>query len=130
MAYIRSNPKSRAALVRSIEAGGVEFAFQPGPFGPDLVDGQHCAEGPHFPQPHRWYATIVTRRGVVIDVLSGRKSLLSEQSRDRLESLSEDDYLGSAPECCSVCSGPFEHLGELGSARYARCISCGSVSSL
>ena len=31
--------------------------FQPGPFGPGVRDGSACCEGPHYPEPHKWYAS-------------------------------------------------------------------------
>jgi hypothetical protein len=43
--------------------------FQPGPFGGnESKDGTFCCEGPHFPEPHRWYATCTAKDGVIIKV--------------------------------------------------------------
>lgn len=42
--------------------------YQPGPFGPDVADGVHCAEGPHYPKPHRWYAEVTVKNGVIVGV--------------------------------------------------------------
>jgi len=44
------------------------YAYQPGSFGPDLSDGEHCIEGPHYPKPHRWYATAVVKNGIIKSV--------------------------------------------------------------
>ena len=43
--------------------------FQPG-LGPDLSNytGKVCLEGPHSPQPHRWYAQAEMVNGVVVKV--------------------------------------------------------------
>lgn len=41
---------------------------QPGPFGPDVRDGSHCCEGPHYPQPHKWYATVTVKNGRIVAV--------------------------------------------------------------
>jgi len=43
-------------------------AYQPGPFGPDLADGSTCLEGPHYPEPHRWYASATIKDGIVVKV--------------------------------------------------------------
>lgn len=39
--------------------------FQPGPYGPDVKDGQHCCEGPHYPVAHKWYATVTVKNGLI-----------------------------------------------------------------
>ena len=41
--------------------------FQPG-LGEVPVDGVVYLEGPHFPEPHRWYARGVMRGGVLVSV--------------------------------------------------------------
>ena len=43
--------------------------YQPGPFGGnEPKDGTFCCEGPHYPEPHRWYATCTAKDGVIIKV--------------------------------------------------------------
>lgn len=43
--------------------------FQPGPFGGNEPrHGTFAVEGPHYPQPHRWYATCVAENGVIVKV--------------------------------------------------------------
>ena len=43
--------------------------FQPGPFGGnEPSDGRFSCEGPHYPQPHRWYASCVAKDGVIVKV--------------------------------------------------------------
>jgi hypothetical protein len=43
--------------------------YQPGPFGGnEPTDGTFCVEGPHYPEPHRWYATCTAKNGVIIKV--------------------------------------------------------------
>ena len=43
--------------------------FQPGPFGGnEPVNGTFCCEGPHYPQPHKWYATCTAKDGVIVKV--------------------------------------------------------------
>lgn len=43
--------------------------FQPGPFGGNEPrDGTIYCEGPHYPQPHRWYAACEAKDGVIVRV--------------------------------------------------------------
>ncbi len=55
-----------AGLTHSGNAGVA--CYQPGPFGPDVVDGTHVCEGPHYPAPHRWYAECVVKGGLIVRV--------------------------------------------------------------
>lgn len=70
MAYAVTNyPTKRAlrdAIARDGDAGGV---FQPGPFGgTPPTDGEVTLEGPHYPEPHRWYAVATVRAGRIVQV--------------------------------------------------------------
>ncbi len=43
--------------------------YQPGPFGgSEPANGTFCCEGPHYPEPHKWYATCTAKDGVIIKV--------------------------------------------------------------
>jgi hypothetical protein len=43
--------------------------FQPGPFGGNEPrDGVLYFEGPHYPQPHRWYTQAIAKDGVIVKV--------------------------------------------------------------
>jgi hypothetical protein len=43
--------------------------YQPGPFGGnEPQNGTFCVEGPHYPEPHRWYATCTAENGVIVKV--------------------------------------------------------------
>ena len=66
MPYTVENFKSKAALKRALEAGHEVIVYQPGPFGPDVKDGKTTLEGPHYPEPHRWYATAQVKDGKVV----------------------------------------------------------------
>ena len=73
MAYTRINFKTKKALKEAVAAyargeGPAVAAYQPGPFGPSLPNGSTSLEGPHYPEPHRWYASAVIRGGVVVSV--------------------------------------------------------------
>ena len=42
--------------------------YQPGPFGPAVKDGRTAIEGPHYPEPHRWYADVEVKDGHIIKI--------------------------------------------------------------
>lgn len=44
--------------------------FQPGVMGPNVPNGEHTCEGPHYPQPHKWYARVLVKDGNIIKVIS------------------------------------------------------------
>jgi hypothetical protein len=44
--------------------------YQPGPFGgSEPKDGRIFVEGPHSPEPHKWYAQCEAKDGVIVKVL-------------------------------------------------------------
>lgn len=66
--YTVTNFKSKKAVKEALAAGQTVRVFQPGPFGPDARDGRHPFEGPHYPEPHRWYGTGVVKDGVLVSI--------------------------------------------------------------
>lgn len=67
MAYTSINFKTKKALREAVEAGERVEVFSPGPFG-CKTDGTEFVEGPHYPEPHRWYANVEVRNGVIVRV--------------------------------------------------------------
>lgn len=66
--YSRENFKTKKALKDAVKIRPVP-CFQPnGVFGPDVPDGDHACEGPHYPEPHRWYATVTVKDGCITRV--------------------------------------------------------------
>ena len=68
MAYVNPNFQTKKALKEAVKAGVTVTAFSPGPF--PLHDGKTSVEGPHYPQPHKWYASVLVQNGLVIKVLA------------------------------------------------------------
>lgn len=67
--YTIKNYKSKKELKADIAAGIAVRYYQPGPFGGnEPKDGQIALEGPHYPQPHRWYCTATAKDGLIIAV--------------------------------------------------------------
>lgn len=67
--YVTPNYKSKAALRKGIAAGDAVTVFAPG-LGTPQTDGVETVEGPHYPEPHRWYARVKVEDGRVVKVLS------------------------------------------------------------
>ena len=67
--YTDTNYKTKRALKEAVAAGTEVTYYQPGPFaGNEPSDGTIYLEGPHYPEPHRWYAQATVRGGVVVKV--------------------------------------------------------------
>lgn len=69
MAYTIINFHTKKALKEAVASGQQVKCYQPG-LGPPLHNytGTVVIEGPHYPQPHRWYASAVLEQGVVVYV--------------------------------------------------------------
>jgi len=68
MAYSEINFKTKGALKKAVAEGNEIRVFSPGPFG-TVSDGEEVIEGPHYPEPHRWYARVEIRNGIITRVL-------------------------------------------------------------
>lgn len=67
--YVDPNFKSKMVLKAAVADGQRVEVFSPGPF-PCPRDGKVSVEGPHYPQPHTWYAQVLVEDGRVVKVLS------------------------------------------------------------
>ena len=67
--YTTKNFKTKKALKEAVANGKIVTYFQPGPFGGnEPANGTFCCEGPHYPEPHRWYATCTAKNGIIVKV--------------------------------------------------------------
>ena len=68
--YTDRNFKSKKELKQALADGKQVTYYQPGPFGSceATMDGMITLEGPHYPEPHRWYATARVANGLVVSV--------------------------------------------------------------
>jgi hypothetical protein len=62
--YVSPNVKSKKELKFKLSQGEVVRVFSPGPF-PCPENGTVAVEGPHYPQPHRWYTSVLVKDGIV-----------------------------------------------------------------
>ena len=73
MAYTDKNFKSGKDLRTYFETGKEVTVYQPGPFGGAVKDGKIYLEGPHYPEPHRWYVAGECKDGMLV-ALKGSKA--------------------------------------------------------
>ena len=68
--YTSPNFKTKKALKKAVANEKSVSIYQPGPFGKGVVlDGTFTVEGPHYPHPHRWYAQVTVKDGVIVNIL-------------------------------------------------------------
>jgi hypothetical protein len=67
MAYTMENFKTKKALKEALKAGERVKVFQPG-LGTVPQNGTVFLEGPHYPQPHTWYAKGLMKDGFLVKV--------------------------------------------------------------
>lgn len=65
--YVMPNFKTKKALKEAVAAGKRVTVYSPGPF-PANRDGRETIEGPHYPEPHKWYAQVEVKDGAVVSV--------------------------------------------------------------
>ena len=65
--YTTQNFKTKKALKAAVAAGQLIGVYSPGPF-PCPANGPVTLEGPHYPEPHKWYAQAVLKDGIIVKV--------------------------------------------------------------
>ena len=65
--YTERNFKSKKEFREAVARGDKVGLFAPG-LGAPKSEGTEFVEGPHYPEPHRWYAEVTMRDGVVVKV--------------------------------------------------------------
>jgi hypothetical protein len=65
--YTQKNFKTKKELKEAVARGEQIRLFAPG-IGSPKTDGAEFVEGPHYPQPHKWYAKVEMKDGVVVKV--------------------------------------------------------------
>lgn len=66
--YCVRNFKTKKELKEAVERCEPVRLFAPG-LGSPRENGIETVEGPHYPQPHRWYAQVEVVDGIVVRVL-------------------------------------------------------------
>jgi len=65
--YVRPNFHTKAELKKALAAGHIIEVFQPG-LGDVPTTGEVFLEGPHYPEPHTWYAKGIMKDGRLVKV--------------------------------------------------------------
>lgn len=65
--YTEFNFRTKKALKDAVKAGQKIRVYQPGPF-PGERNGSVCIEGPHYPEPHKWYANAIIQDCIIVSV--------------------------------------------------------------
>jgi len=65
--YTSTNFKTKKEFKEAVAAGKKVTLYAPG-FGSPAVNGKDTVEGPWYPQPHTWYASVVMKDGFVVSV--------------------------------------------------------------
>ena len=71
--YTKTNFKTKRELKEAIDEGKAIGVFQPNdmfgnPKASPVYTGSVSLEGPHYPQPHKWYATAEVVNGSIVKV--------------------------------------------------------------
>lgn len=70
--YTKLNYRTKKAMKEAVARGEKVEVFQPNADVtgfPVPTDGRVSIEGPHYPQPHRWYASVEIKDSVITKVL-------------------------------------------------------------
>lgn len=65
--YTDINFKSKKAFKEAVASGKEVTLYAPG-FGQPPINGTCAVSGPHYPEPHRWYAEVTVTNGKVTKV--------------------------------------------------------------
>ena len=66
MSYVDPNYSSKKAFRAAIKAGVEHRPYNPSGMYPTPSNGPDVIEGPHYPKPHKWYASVMVKDGIVI----------------------------------------------------------------
>lgn len=68
--YTDRNFSTKKALKEAVKSGDKVTYFHPGGMGlgTPVTEGQVAIEGPHYPEPHKWYANCKVSNGIITEV--------------------------------------------------------------
>ena len=65
--YTTINFRTKKKLKEAVAAGVEIQLFSPG-IGTPKQNGREFVEGPHYPAPHSWYASVEVQNGIIVAV--------------------------------------------------------------
>ena len=66
--YAEINFKTKKELKEAVEHGKKVGVYAPG-LGTPKDNGLEFLEGPHYPEPHKWYAKVEMKDGIIVKVI-------------------------------------------------------------
>jgi hypothetical protein len=68
MAYVDPDFQTKKEFISAVKNGQQLRPYNPSGMFPQKQDGNETIEGPHYPKPHKWYASVVLKDGVIVKV--------------------------------------------------------------
>ena len=69
MAYCYPNYQTKKALKEAVAQGTTVIVMENTPSGQEqVINGDTSLEGPHYPEPHRWYAGVTVKNSTIVEV--------------------------------------------------------------
>lgn len=70
MSYVDQNFKTKKLFKEAVAAGKIFRTYNPSGMFPTKQNGEDVIEGPHSPEPHKWYCRVIVQDGLVVKVIS------------------------------------------------------------
>lgn len=68
MSYVDPNYPTKKKFREAVSAGVKHRTYNPSGLFPTKENGPDVIEGPHYPRPHRWYAAVTVKDGIIVKV--------------------------------------------------------------
>jgi hypothetical protein len=68
MAYVDPNYRTKKEFSEAVRNGVKHRPYNPGGMFPTIMEGIIVIEGPHYPKPHKWYASCIVKDGIIVSV--------------------------------------------------------------
>ena len=66
--YTETDFKTKKELKLAFQAGKDLYVYQPGGMFEGKTDGRVTVEGPHYPHPHTWYASVEIQDSKIVRI--------------------------------------------------------------
>lgn len=66
--YTDKDFKTKKEFKEALAAGKKMRVYDPGGMFSAPINGPVTVEGPHYPEPHRWYASCVLKDGIIVKI--------------------------------------------------------------
>ena len=66
MSYVVPDFKSKKEFIQAVKDGRQFTTYNPSGMFETPQNGKDVIEGPHYPKPHKWYAAVVVKDGIVV----------------------------------------------------------------